>query len=99
MTSHYHDTEKLSFLSKMAMLSIASLLSYFLEATKSLMKGEKSQHVESFSYDEGVLRGEVHASVKKVYKITVSYSFESVHLRNNGQWVIPENIHTIPRTA
>lgn len=65
----------------MATLSIASLLSYFSEENKSIKKGEnhyKSDHVESFSYHEGVLRGEVQASMKKkVYKVTVSYSFVS----------------------
>ena len=68
---------KPAFLFKMATLSIASLLSYFSDEKKSIKKGEnhyKSDHVESFSYHEGILRGEVHASMKKVYKVTVSYS-------------------------
>ena len=60
----------------MASLSIASLLSFFSEETKSIKKGEKhykSEHVEAFTYQQGVLRGEVHASMKKkVYKVTVS---------------------------
>ena len=71
---------KPAFLFKMATLSIASLLSYFSEENKSIKKGEnhyKSDNVESFSY-EGVLRGEVQASMKKKgYKVTVSYSFVS----------------------
>ena len=60
----------------MASLSIASLLSFFSEETKSIKKGEnhyKSEHVEAFTYQQGVLRGEEHASMKKkVYKVTVS---------------------------
>ena len=61
---------------KMASLSIASLFSFFTEEKRSIRKGEnhyKSGHVESFFYEPGVLRGEVHASMKKkVYKVTVS---------------------------
>ncbi|XP_067047822.1 uncharacterized protein [Acropora muricata] len=59
----------------MATLSIASLLSFFLEEKKSIKKGEndfKSDHIEAFIYQQGVLRGEVHASMKqKVYKVTI----------------------------
>ena len=59
----------------MASLGIASLFSFFSEETKSIRKGEnhyKSGHVESFVHQQGVLRGEVHASMKKkVYKVTV----------------------------
>lgn len=64
---------------KMAMLSIVSLLSYFSEDKKSIKKGEnhyKSDHVESFTYNRGILRGDIHASMKnKVYKVTVSGGF------------------------
>jgi len=60
----------------MASLSIASLLSFFSEEMKSIRKGENhynSEHVEAFTYQQGVLRGEVHTSMKKkVYKVTVS---------------------------
>ena len=59
----------------MASLSIASLISFFLEEKKSIERGEnhyKSNHVEYFAYNQGCLRGEVHASMKKVYKVTVS---------------------------
>ena len=60
----------------MATLSIASLLSFFSDEKKSIKKGENhfhSDHVEAFNYQQGVLRGEVHASMKKkVYKVTVS---------------------------
>ena len=60
----------------MASLSIASLISFFSEEKKSIRKGEnhfKSDHVESLLYQQGVLRGEVHASMKKkVYKVTVN---------------------------
>ena len=59
----------------MALLSIASLVSFFAGEQKSIDRGEnhyKSEHVESFSYSTGILR-EVHASMKKkVYKVTVS---------------------------
>ena len=61
---------------KMATLSITSLLSFFSEEKKSIKKAEnhyKSDHIEAFTYQQGVLRGEVHASMKnKVYKVTVS---------------------------
>ncbi|XP_067039593.1 uncharacterized protein [Acropora muricata] len=59
----------------MATLSIASLLSFFLEEKKSIKKGENdfnSDHIQAFTYQQGVLRGEVHASMKqKVYKVTI----------------------------
>jgi len=61
----------------MASLSIAALSSFFTEEHESISRGEnhyKSGHVESFIYNQGVIRGEVHASMKnKVYKVTVSY--------------------------
>ena len=60
----------------MTSLCVALLLPFFSEETKSIKKGEnhyKSEHVEAFTYQQGVLRGEVHASMnKKVYKVTVS---------------------------
>ena len=60
----------------MAALSITSLVSFFGNEQKSLTRGEnhyKSNHVESFTYSDGIIRGEVHASMKKnVYKVTVS---------------------------
>ena len=59
----------------MTSLSILSLLSLFDRDVKSIEKGEnhvKSDHVEAFSYSAGVLRGEIHASMKqKTYKVTV----------------------------
>ena len=65
----------------MATLSIASLLSFFSDEKKSIKKGENhfhSDHVEAFNYQQGVLRGEVHASMKKkVYKVTVSYDLST----------------------
>ena len=81
MTSRFHDTEKLS--SKQSLSSIQHgdavnrfTASFFSEEKKSIQKGEnhyKSDHVEAFSYQQGILRGEVHASMKKkVYKVTVS---------------------------
>lgn len=80
MTSRFHGAKNLSSKQtrmpfKMATLSIASLLSFFLEEKKSIKKGEnhfKSDHIEAFTYQQGVLRGEVHASMKqKVYKVTI----------------------------
>jgi hypothetical protein len=52
----------------MAALSITSMLSFFEEETKSIKKGENnyhSSHIESFSYSDGVIRGQVHAIMKK----------------------------------
>lgn len=64
----------------MVSLTIASLLSLFTEEKKSTERGEnhyKHDHIESVTYKEGVLRGEVHASMKKkVYKVTVSESLK-----------------------
>ena len=81
MTPKNSVLNKLAVLFRMATLSIASLLCYFSDEKKSIKKGEnhyKSNHVESFSYHGGILRGEVQASMKKkVYKVTVSYSYES----------------------
>lgn len=60
----------------MASLTISSLASFFSGEQKSIDRGEnhyKSEHVESFTYSTGVIRGEVHASMKnKSYKVTVS---------------------------
>ena len=59
----------------MASLSIAALISFFAEEKKSIERGEnhyRSEHIESFSYHQGILRGEVQASMKKkVYRVTV----------------------------
>ena len=64
ITSRCHDSnvfcckqKRIPF--KMASLSITSLLSFFSEETKSIKKGEnhyKSEHVEAFTYQQGVLR-------------------------------------------
>ena len=60
----------------MAPLSISSLVSFFSDELKSLTRGEnhyKCNDIESFTYSDGIIRGEVHASMKKkVYKVTVS---------------------------
>ena len=60
----------------MASLSISSLASFFSGEQKSLERGEnhyRSDHVESFTYSGGIIRGEVKASMKnKSYKVTVS---------------------------
>ena len=60
----------------MSALSIVSLISFFGEEQKSIRKGEnhyKSGHVESFTYNEGILRGDVHTTMRnKVFKVTVS---------------------------
>lgn len=59
----------------MALFSISSLLSYFEDEKKSIAKGEnhvKSDHIECFMYNQGILRGKVHASMRsKVYEVTV----------------------------
>ena len=57
----------------MSALSIALLISFFGEEQKSIKKCEnhyKSGHVESFTYSQGILRGDVHASIRN--KVTVS---------------------------
>ena len=50
--------------------------SFFENNKKSVPRGEnhlKSNHVESFSASQGVLKGQVHATMKKkVYNVTVS---------------------------
>ena len=43
------------------------------EINKKGRKPLKSDHIETFTYQQGVLPGEVHTSMKqKVYKVTVS---------------------------
>ena len=60
----------------MASLSITALSNFFSEERKSICKGEnhyKSDHVKSFFYNAGAIRGQVKASMKeKSYKVTVS---------------------------
>ena len=60
----------------MASLSITALSNFFPEERKSICKGEnhyKSDHVESFFYNAGARRGQVHVSMKeKSYKVMVS---------------------------
>ena len=51
---------------KIAKLSVASLLSFFSDEKKYLVAEKEenhlnSDHVEAFSYQQGVLRGKVHA--------------------------------------
>ena len=64
----------------MAALSIASLALFFTGEQKSISRGEnhvQSGHIEAFTYNDGVIRGQVHASMKqKSYKVTVSLSFQ-----------------------
>ena len=71
----------------MASLSIASLISFFAEEKKSIERGEnhyRFEYIESFTYHQGVLRGEVQASMKqKVYEVTVSLELLIV-LRNQS---------------
>lgn len=78
----------------MATLCIASLLSFFLEEKKSIKKGEnhfKSDHIEAFTYQQGVLHGEVHASMKKkVYKVTVSCIFFTRSLEGRHCSILPK---------
>ena len=60
----------------MAALSISLLASFFSDEQNSLTRGEnhyQSNDIESFPFSDGVIHGEVHASMKKkVYKVTVS---------------------------
>ena len=57
-------------------VTIASLLSCFENENKSVLRGGyrfKSNNVESFSARQGVFKGQVHASMKKiVYNVTIS---------------------------
>ena len=57
-------------------VAIASLLSFFENENKTVSRGEyhfKSDNVESFSASQGVFKGQVHASMKKVvYNVTIS---------------------------
>ena len=68
--------KKDSVLFKMDTLSIASLLSFFSEEKKSIQKGEnhyKSDHVEAFSYQQGILGGEVYGSMKSHGELSCCY--------------------------
>ena len=60
----------------MAGITISALTSFFSGEPKSIHRGEnhyKSDHIESFQYSHGIIRGSVHASMKgKSYKVTVS---------------------------
>ena len=60
----------------MAAITISALTSFFSGERKSIECGEnhyKSDHVESFQYSNGIIRGLVHATMKeKSYKVTVS---------------------------
>ena len=62
--------------SSMAAMSISALASFFADDPKSINRGENhynSKHVESFEYADGVMRGNVHASMKnRTYKTTVN---------------------------
>ena len=56
----------------MAVLTIASLLSFFENENKSVSCGEnhfKSNNMESFSASQGVLKGQVHANIKKTESV------------------------------
>ena len=57
-------------------VTIASLLSFFENENKTVLRGEyhfKSYNVESFSASQGVFKGQVRASMKKVvYNVTIS---------------------------
>lgn len=76
MTPKFSVLNKQHIPEKMVLLSITSLISLFSREKKYIRKGEnhyKSDHVGSLSYQQGVLCGEVHASMKKkVYKVMVS---------------------------
>ena len=57
-------------------VTIASLLSFSKIRKKTVSRGEyhfKSDNVESFSASQGVFKGQIHASMKKVvYNVTIS---------------------------
>ena len=57
-------------------VTIASLLSFFENENKTVSQGEyhfKPDNVESFCSSQGVFKGQVHASMKKVlYNVTIS---------------------------
>ena len=57
-------------------VTIASLLSFFENENKSLSRGEyhfRSNNVESFSASQGVFKGQVHISMKKiVFNVMIS---------------------------
>ena len=65
----------------MALLSISSLASFFSGEQKSLERGEihyRSDHVQSFIYSGGIIRGEVKGGMKnKSYKVTVSVEWHN----------------------
>ena len=57
----------------MAVLSIPALLFFFSDNQKSIKRGEnhyKSNHIETFVYDQNYIMGKVHASMKnKIYNV------------------------------
>ena len=63
-------------LNEMAAFTIALLVSFFAEEKRSITRGKnhyRSDHIEIFAYADGVIRGTVHASMKKKSsKMTVS---------------------------
>ena len=71
---------------KIATLSIASLLSFFSEEKKSIQKGEnhyKSDHIEAFSYQQGILRGVIAGVIAVILSHkTYSYCYQFILLSN-----------------
>ena len=60
---------------KMAAVTIAALVYLFAEEKRSIERGEdhyRSDHAESFAYVGVVIKGTVHASMKKSYNVMVS---------------------------
>ena len=61
------------------------LLLIFQSESKSISRGEnhfKSNHIDSYSYMPGILRGKVQASMKKkVYNVTVSTKWPTFLIR------------------
>ena len=76
----------------MAAMSISALASFFADEPKSINRGENhynSKHVESFEYADGVMRGNVHASMKnRTYKTTVSVKKVLIDSRHHDTVVI-----------
>ena len=76
----------------MAAMSISALASFFADETKSINRGENhynSKHVESFEYADGVMRGNIHESMKnRTYKTTVSVKKVLIDSRHHDTVVI-----------
>ena len=77
----------------MVAVTIASLVSFFAEEKKSIERGEnhyRSDHVESFAYADGVIKGTVHASMKnKSYNVSQQHP---THRNRLAKRFAPDNV-------